>query len=112
MKPLLDFVFHGGFLIDGLGIIGLGMLGMAAARLSSRDGSWGGSLMGFGAVLLLVGRLWVLLSPSFFTPQVRHSLGGATMDLLNLLPTLLMTGGLAGIVWGLWGHEKWLKESR
>jgi hypothetical protein len=111
MKLLLDWVFHSGFLVEGLGVVGLGLLGLASARLAQRDGSWGGSLMAGGAVLLLIGRLWVLLSSSFLTAQVARDLGPQVMGALFYLPTVLMTAGLAGVVWGLWGHEKWLRES-
>ena len=28
------------------------------------------------------------------------------------LPPLMLTLGLAGVVWGLWGHERWIKATR
>jgi hypothetical protein len=32
------------------------------------------------------------------------------LSLMAGLPPLLLTFGLAGVVWGLWGHERWLGE--
>jgi len=111
MKTLMVWTMSSGFLLDTLGVVGLGLLGLAAAKLAKRHHSWGGSLMAFGAIALLIGRLWVLLSPAFFTPAVRASLGRETMGLLAMVPTALLTLGLAGVVWGLWGHDRWLRES-
>lgn len=112
MNPSLEFILKNGFVLDAFGVAGLGLAGLAAVRLSQRYGSWGGSLMASGALLLLLGRLWVLLSSEFMTPEVRDLLGPGGMRALVLLPNILLTVGLAGIVWGLWGHGKWLEEGR
>ncbi len=110
MSPSLEFILKNGFILDAFGVIGLGLVGLAAVRLSRRYGSWGGSLMASGALLLLLGRLWVLIAGHFLTHDVRDMLGSDVLQVLALLPTVLLTAGLAGIVWGLWGHEKWLRE--
>lgn len=112
MRPLLEVALTHGFALDALGVIGLGLLGLAAVRLSQRHRSWGGSLMSCGALLLLLGRLWVLISPGFLTPDVCSMLGPVVLGVLPVVPIALLTSGLAGVVWGLWGHEKWLRESR
>lgn len=112
MDRSLEFILRNGFILDTLGVVGLGLVGLAAVRLSQRYGSWGGSLMASGALLLLLGRLWVLLSGEFLTADVRDILGPGALRALAMLPTVLLTAGLAGIVWGLWGHEKWLDEER
>jgi hypothetical protein len=112
MSLLLDVCLKGGFLFDALGVIGLGLVAMAAVRLSRRYRSWGGSLLAGGAVLLLVGRLWTVLSPQVFTPGLKAAMGETLGSLLSLTPMALLTLGLAGIVWGLWGHEQWLREER
>ena len=39
-------------------------------------------------------------------------MGRVGLSLAEGLPPLFLTFGLAGIVWGLWGHEKWLNETR
>lgn len=112
MKLLLELLTEQGFLVDALGVIGLGMLAFGAARLSQRWGSWGGSLMAFGAIFLLLGRLWVLLLAPWVREMSRRGGGDGWWDLLSFAPPTLLTLGLAGVVWGFWGHEKWLKEGR
>ncbi|WP_193214346.1 hypothetical protein [Luteolibacter marinus] len=112
MDLLLEILLTKTFLFDAFGVIGLGLLGLAAVRLSQRYQSWGGSLLSSGALLLLLGRLMALLRPQIFTPGLQDALGRSMSDVLLLAPTALMTMGLAGIVWGLWGHEQWLREER
>lgn len=112
MSLLLDVFLKGGFLFDALGVIGLGLVAMAAVRLSRRYRSWGGSLLAGGAVLLLIGRLWAVLSPQLITRASKDTMGETLASLLSLTPMALLTLGLAGIVWGLWGHEQWLRAER
>lgn len=112
MDLLLDVFVKGGFVLDALGVIGLGLLGLAAVRLSQRYRSWGGSLLASGALLLLLGRLWVLLSPLLVTPELQAAMGQTWSAILALAPMALLTAGLAGVVWGLWGHEQWLRAER
>jgi hypothetical protein len=54
----------GGLLFDALGLIGLGILALAALRLVRNDRSWGGSMIGLGAVALLIARLQRFASPA------------------------------------------------
>lgn len=112
MDLLLDVFVRNGFLLDALGVLGLGLLGLASVRLSQRYRSWGGSLLASGSLLLLLGRLMVLVSPHLVTPDVQASMGGTVAEILNLAPMALLTLGLAGVVWGLWGHEQWLRAER
>lgn len=112
MDLLLDVFVKNGFLMDAIGVLGLGLLGLAAVRLSQRYRSWGGSLLACGSMLLLLGRLWVLVSPHLVTPELRMAMGGTLGDVIALAPMALLTMGLAGVVWGLWGHEQWLREER
>jgi len=112
MELLLDIFVKNGFLMDAIGVIGLGLLGLAAVRLSQRYRSWGGSLLAAGSMLLLLGRLWVLVSPHILTPDLRMDMGGTLNEIIALAPMILLTTGLAGVVWGLWGHEQWLREER
>lgn len=112
MNLLLDVFGKGGFLLDALGVIGLGLLGLAAVRLSQRYRSWGGSLLASGALLLLIGRLWVLITPLLLTHDMRASMSQPLGEILSLVPMALLTLGLAGVVWGLWGHEQWLRAER
>lgn len=111
MNPLLDLIISKGLLINLIGISGLGVFALSAIRLSKRDKSWGGSMMAYGAIALLVARIYVTLAPHILTEDHLMVLGGAGLSLSYALPPILLTFGLAGVVWGLWGHEKWLKES-
>lgn len=110
MNLLLESIVANGLVFDALGVIGLGILALAALRLVKNCKSWGGSMMGYGAVALLVARLYVLVAPHFIDNDFLHAIGPVGIAMTEGLPTLLLTFGLAGVVWGLWGHEKWLKE--
>lgn len=110
MSSLLEIFINQGLLLDAVGVIGLGLLGLAAVKLARRDRSWGGSMMAFGAITLLVARLYVIVSPHFVTNDVLRMIGPVGISLTIGLPPLLLTFGLAGIVWGLWGHQRWLDE--
>jgi len=112
MSDLVEFIIKNGFLMDACGVIGLGLLGLAAVRLSQRYRSWGGSLLASGALLLLLGRLWVLVTPHIMTADIRAELGHTLTEAIALAPLALLTAGLAGVVWGLWGHEQWLRSER
>ena len=112
MSPLLNFLIQGGFLFDALGVIGLGMVGMAAVRLANPYPSWGGSLIASGALMLLLGRIWTLAAQQLLTPDVKMTIGETWITVFSIVPMALLTMGLAGVVWGLWGHEQWLREER
>jgi hypothetical protein len=110
MNPLLDAILNQSLLLDAAGITGLGLLGLAAARLTRRHRSWGGTMMASGAVAVLLARLYFVISPHFITREVLHAIGPVGISLTIGLPPLLLSLGLAAIVWGLWGHERWLNE--
>lgn len=112
MSQLLSFLIQGGFLFEALGVLGLGMVGMAAVRLSKRYRSWGGSLIASGALMLLLGRIWTLAKQQLLTPDVAMTIGETWITVFSIVPMALLTMGLAGVVWGLWGHEQWLREER
>lgn len=112
MSQFVEFIVANSFLMDACGVVGLGLLGLAAIRLSQRFHSWGGSLLACGALLLLLGRLWVLAIPHVLTSQMRNEIGHTMVEVITLTPFVLLTAGLAGVVWGLWGHEQWLRSER
>ncbi len=112
MDPLLETILAKGLILDACGIIGLGLLGLAAVRLARRHRSWGGTMMAAGAIALLSARLYLLLSRHFVTDAFLDSIGPAGFAVLYALPPLLLTFGLAGVVWGLWGHERWIHEEQ
>ncbi|MGJ8643942.1 MAG: hypothetical protein ACSHX9_11080 [Luteolibacter sp.] len=111
MNLLLESIVANGLIFDAFGVLGLGVLALAALRLAAKSKSWGGSMMGYGAVALLAARVFVLLAPHFVDLDFLHAIGPIGITLVMGLPPILLTFGLAGVVWGLWGHEKWLKES-
>jgi len=110
MNLLLEVFLKNGLLLDACGVIGLGLLGLSAVKLASRDQSWGGTMMASGAVSLLLARLFLSLSPHFMNIDFMSAIGPVGISLTIALPPLLLTFGLAGIVWGLWGHERWLSD--
>jgi hypothetical protein len=112
MNSLPDLILRGGLVLEALGVLGLGLLGLASLRLALRHRSWGGHLMAAGALALLLGRLFVMLAPHFLTPPVLAELGRSVIAFQAFLPVALLTLGLAGVVWGLWGHERWMREGR
>lgn len=110
MSPLLEAIVTNGFLFDAFGLLGLGLLTLAAMRLMRKKKSWGGSMMGYGALALLIARIYVLLAPHFVDNDLLHAIGPLGIALMEGLPPIFLSFGLAGVVWGLWSHEKWLKE--
>ena len=110
MNQLLEVILKNGLLIDAIAVFGLGLHGFAAVRLARRNQSWGGSMMGAGAIAILLARFYLVISPHLVDDSVLHAIGPIGISLTIGLPPLLLTLGLAGIVWGLWGHERWLHE--
>ncbi len=110
MNLLLETLLENGLLINAFGVIGIGLIGLAALKLARRYQSWGGTMMAVGAISLLVARLYMVLAPHFIDNDVLAAIGPVGISLTIALPPLLLVFGLAGIVWGLWGHERWLNE--
>ena len=111
MNPLPEILLKNSLLFDAFGVIGLGLIGLAAVKLARRYRSWGGTMMALGAISLLIARLYFLISPHFINDDFLSAIGPVGISLTIALPPLLLTFGLAGIVWGLWGHERWLKDT-
>ena len=110
MNLLLEVAIKNGALFDAIGVIGLGLFGVAAVRLSKHYHSWGGTMMAVGAIALILARIYYVLAPHFVNDDFLAAIGPIGISLTYALPPLLLTFGLAGIVWGLWGHERWLSE--
>lgn len=112
MNPLFETIIKGSFLMDALGVIGLGLISLSAVRLAEQRKSWGGTTMAVGAIALLAARLIVVFRPFLAESGVVQAFGDSGSRLVFILPTFLLTIGLAGVVWGVWAHERWLRESR
>jgi hypothetical protein len=112
MSPLLEIFIEKGLLLDTFGILGLGLVGLAALKLARSHRSWGGTMMALGAIALISARLYFLLSRHFVTDSFLDAVGPLGYAVIYSLPPILLTFGLAGVVWGLWGHERWLHEER
>lgn len=110
MNPLFESFLTHGLLLDVAGVLGLGLFGLAALRLSLLHRSWGGGMMAAGAIALLLARLYFIVSPHVINDDFLHAIGPVGISLTIGLPPILLTMGLAGVVWGLWGHERWLRE--
>jgi hypothetical protein len=109
MNPLFETVVKGSFLMDCLGVIGLGLISLSAVRLAQQRRSWGGATMAAGAIALLTARLIVLFRPHLLAMEMLNFQGSSATQMMFIVPTFLLTIGLAGVVWGVWGHERWLR---
>ena len=110
MNALVEVTLRNTLVFDALGLIGLGLLGVAAVRLSLRHRSWGGTMMAYGAIALILARLYSVTAPHFMTNDLQAAIGPIGIALTIALPPILLATGLAGVVWGLWGHERWMDE--
>ncbi|WAC20211.1 hypothetical protein OVA24_02305 [Luteolibacter sp. SL250] len=110
MNLLFETIVKGSFLMDCLGVIGLGLISLSAVRLAQQRGSWGGTIMAAGAIALLTARLIVLFRNHMAAAGMLDLPGDPAARMMFVLPTFLLTLGLAGVVWGVWAHERWLRE--
>ncbi len=67
-------------------------------------------MMACGASAVLVARLYLVLAPHLMTPEVHGNLAPATLQLVLTAPQVLLHCGLAGVVWGLWGHVRLMRS--
>ncbi len=111
MNLLIETFLKHGAAYDAFGILGLILVGFSAIQLARKHRSWGGSMMACGAIALVATRIYVLLAPYYVTADVMDHLDAFGFMLITALPPLLLSFGLAGIVWGLWGHERWLSDA-
>ncbi len=106
MEPLFLIVSKSGPALDALGILGLGLTFLAALRLARRDHSAAGAAMAAGAAALLLGRMYFMLAPHLMDRGFLDAAGPVVLALMIGVPPLLVSFGMAGVAWGLWGHER------
>ncbi len=106
MNILFEIVIQQGFLLDLFGVIGLGLVALGAVRLSRRMESRSASLMTWGALSMLVGRIGILVLVHGVTAAQRAHWDPMLMMLAKNIPVALLTFGLGAIVYGFWSHEK------
>ncbi len=111
MSLLLEILVRNGLLMDIAGVTGLGLVALAAARLARRHKSWGGNMIAIGALAVLLARVYLVLAPRLIDNEALVWMGPLGISLSIGLPPLCLTLGLAGIVFGLWAHERWIKEA-
>ena len=110
MNLLLNSIVSNRIIFDVLGLVGLSLLVLAAWKLMRSSDSWGGTMIFYGALALFIARTYIVVRPQFVTFDFLASIGPVGIALLEGLRPIFLSFGLAGIVWGLWGHEKWLKD--
>jgi hypothetical protein len=111
MNLLLEILVRNGLLMDIAGVTGLGLVALAAARLARRHKSWGGNMIAIGALAVLLARVYLVLAPRLIDNEALVWMGPLGISLSIGLPPLCLTLGLAGIAFGLWAHERWIKEA-
>ena len=105
---LLEIAIRNGLLLDAAGFVGLGLAGLAAVRLSTRHGSWGGTMIALGVIGLLAARMQVFLTPHVLTRELVQVIGPAGLALSFGSTQILLCFGLTLVVWGIWGHHRWM----
>ena len=108
MNLLFEIVIQQGFLLDLLGVGGLGLVAFAALRLAQRLPGRHANFMVWGALALIAGRIGILLLTQVVTPFNQGQFDPFMLALVKNTNLLLLTGGLGAIVWGFWSHEQQL----
>ncbi|MEM9237774.1 MAG: hypothetical protein AAGB14_13435 [Verrucomicrobiota bacterium] len=106
MNLLLEIIIDQGLLMDIFGVIGLGLVALAAIRLASQWSSSGGTIMTWGAILLITGRIGILIFSQFVTPFNQSDFDPTLVAVCKNVPITMLTLGLGAIVWGFWDHER------
>ena len=106
MNLLFEIVLQNGVILDVFGVIGIGLIGLAALRLSRHFGGSSGLIMTWGALSLVAGRIGMIIFSSFVTPFNQAQFDPTLLNLAKTTPLVLLTIGLGAIVWGFWSHER------
>ncbi|MEP4076632.1 hypothetical protein [Haloferula sp.] len=105
---LFDTIIKQGLLLDIFGVIGLGLVALAAIRFAKKCDSTGATVMTWGAISLLIGRIGIMIFAHYVTPLNQGDFDPTMLAICKNVPLTLLTLGLGAIVWGLWGHERQL----
>lgn len=107
MNPrLFQMAIDQAFVADLFGVIGLGLVALAAVRLARIHAGANAHLMTLGAVALLLGRLSVLFHGPLMSAVGHLGLGRGGLAVAANLPVMLLTLGLGAVVLGFWFHER------
>lgn len=106
MNLLFEIVIQQGFLLDLLGVLGLGLVAFAAVRLAQRMPGRSAVFMTWGALALIAGRVGILLLLQVVNPFNQDQFDPTLLAVVKNVNLLLLTGGLGAIVWGFWSHER------
>ena len=110
MNILFEIVIQQGFILDLFGVLGLGLVGLGALRLSRRMDSRSAACMTWGALSMLSGRIGILLYVHLTTAAQRAEWEVWMLSLARNVPVGLLTLGLGAIAYGFWSHEKEVGE--
>ncbi len=108
MNLLFEIVIQQGFLLDLIGVLGLGLVAFAAVRLAQRMPGRSATLMTWGALSLIAGRVGILVLMQIVNPFNQDQFDPTLLALFKNANLVLLTGGLGAIVWGFWSHERQL----
>jgi len=111
MNLLFEIVIQQGFILDLFGVIGLGLLALGAIRIARRMDSRHASMMAWGALAMLAGRVGILIYGNFFSATERMEWVAWQHLLGRDLPLALLTLGLGAILYGFWSHEQESSEA-
>jgi len=106
MTLLLETLVNHGFILDVFGVIGIGLIGLAAVRLAKHHGSPHATLMTWGALALIAGRIGILVYTGIVNPQNVDQFDPLLLALGRNIPIGLLTAGLGAMVFGFWSHER------
>jgi hypothetical protein len=111
MNALIEIMMTQGFWLDALGVLGLGLVAIAAVRLLRPVGSRGATLMTWGAVLVILGRAGVVVADHLQDLPGGWEIPVMFVSSMKPVQLVLLTVGLGGIVWGFWSHEREVSAS-
>ena len=65
-------------------------------------------MIALGIIALLAARMQVFLTPHLLTREIVQVIGPAGLALSIGSTQILLSFGLVLVVWGIWGHHRWM----